>query len=198
MRGARERAGVGFGRAAVLGRDDDRRQAPERRQAAPPALLGLLAVEPFGVAGNERRDDRMIWLPGLQQRPAQPFAAPRPPGRLAQKLERALGRARIGVGEPDIGVDHADESQKREVVALGDQLGADDEVVVRRAPPRRAGSAGSRSRQGKSDDKTSVRMSGKRTAASSARRSTPGPQAVRVSASWQFGHSFGRDSTWPQ
>ena len=35
-------------------------------------------------------------------------------------------------------------------------------------------------------------MSGKRTAASSARRSTPGPQAVRLSASWQFGQSFGR------
>ena len=52
-----------------------------------------------------------------------------PSGRLAQKLERALGGARIGVGEPDVGVDHADESQKREVVALGDQLGADDEVV---------------------------------------------------------------------
>ena len=34
-------------------------------------------------------------------------------------------------------------------------------------------------------------MSGKRTAASSARRSTPGPQAVSVSASWQFGQSFG-------
>ena len=41
-------------------------------------------------------------------------------------------------------------------------------------------------------------MSGKRTAASSARRSTPGPQAVRLSASWHLGQSFGRPSTWPQ
>ena len=50
MGGARQSSRVGFGRAAVLGRDDDRRQAPERRQAAPPALLGLLRVEPLGVA----------------------------------------------------------------------------------------------------------------------------------------------------
>src|SRR5271167_4292128 len=70
----------------------------------------------------------MVRLPGLQQRPADFVAAPRPPGRLAQELERALGGARVGVGEPDVGVDHADERQKREVVAFGDQLRADDEV----------------------------------------------------------------------
>ena len=56
-------------------------------------------------------------------------AAPGASGRLTQKLERALGRARIGVGEPDVGVDDADKGQKREVVPLGDQLRADDEVV---------------------------------------------------------------------
>ena len=129
MGGPRERPRVRFRRATVLGRNDDRRKAPERRQAAEPALLGLLAIEPLGVAGHERRDDRMLRLPGLQQRASAPVASPGAPGRLAQELERALGRARIGVGEADIGVDDADKGQKREVVPLGDELGADDEVI---------------------------------------------------------------------
>ena len=60
---------------------------------------------------------------------ARLVAAPRASGRLAQELERALGRARIGVGEADVGVDDADEGQQREVVPLGDELRADDEVV---------------------------------------------------------------------
>ena len=77
----------------------------------------------------------MVGLPGLQQRMALALAAPRPPRRLAQELEGALGGARIGVGEADIGVDHADEGQKRKIVALGDELGADDEVEF--APRRR-------------------------------------------------------------
>ena len=50
-------------------------------------------------------------------------------GRLLQQLEGALGRARIAVGEADVGVDDADERQQRKVVALGDELRADDDVV---------------------------------------------------------------------
>ena len=95
-----------------------------------PPLLGLLPVEPLGVARDERGDDRMLGLPGLQQRMAGALAPPGPPGRLAQELEGALGGARIGVGEADVGVDHADEGEQREIVALGDELGADDEVEL--------------------------------------------------------------------
>ena len=58
------------------------------------------------------------------------LAAPGAPGRLAQELERALGGARIAVGEADVGVDDADQRQQRKVVPLGDELRADDEVVV--------------------------------------------------------------------
>ena len=129
MGGLRQGASVRLRRAAVLGGNDDRRQAPERRQAAEPSLLRLFTIEPLGVAGHERRDDRMFRLPCLQQRMSRLVAAPGAPGRLTQELERALGRARIGVGEADVGVDDADKGQKREVVPFGDQLRADDEVV---------------------------------------------------------------------
>ena len=71
----------------------------------------------------------MLRLPCLQKRVARLVAASRASGRLTKKLERSLGRARIGVGEADVGVDDADESEQRKVVPLGDELRADDEIV---------------------------------------------------------------------
>ncbi len=49
--------------------------------------------------------------------------------RLAQQLERPFGGAGVAVGEANVGVDHADQRQQRKIVALGDKLRADDEVV---------------------------------------------------------------------
>ena len=43
---------------------------------------------------------------------ARLIAAPGASGRLAKKLERALGRAGIGVGETDVGIDDADKGQE--------------------------------------------------------------------------------------
>ena len=70
----------------------------------------------------------MVRLVGLQQADALPAGAPCPPGHLAQQLERALGGARIAIGEAEIGIDHADQRHVGEMVALGDKLGADDDV----------------------------------------------------------------------
>ena len=82
-------------------------------------------------------------------------------------------------------------------MALGYQLGADDEVefAPRRGVERRRKVS---IPPGKSDDSTSVRASGKTSAASSATRSTPGPQAVRLSASRHCGQVSAGGSTWPQ
>ncbi len=115
---ASQHAGMGFRRAAILGRDDDRREAAERGKAAEPSLLGLFAVEPLGVAGHERRNDGVFRLPGLQEGVARLVAAPGASGRLAQELERALGRARIGVGEADVRVNDADKGQNEGSCAL--------------------------------------------------------------------------------
>ena len=81
----------------------------------------------------------MLRLPGLQEGPADPLGAAGPPRRLAQKLKRALGGSRIGIGKADVGIDHAHEGQQRKIMPLGDELGADDEVVVaaRGGPSRR-------------------------------------------------------------
>ena len=45
-----------------------------------------------------------------------------------QQLEGALGGARIAIGEADVGVDDADQRHVGKIVALGDQLRADDNV----------------------------------------------------------------------
>src|SRR5271166_3493611 len=157
VRRSRKRPGMRLSRALVFARDDDCGEPPERRQAADAPLLGLFAVEPLGVARNERGDDRMLRLPRLQQGKSFALAPPGPPGRLAQELKGALRGARIGVGEADIGVDHADEGEERKIVALGDKLGADDEVelAVRgggELPAQGLDSAGEVRRQGERAD----------------------------------------------
>ena len=115
-------------------------------------------------------------------------------GHLPKELEGALGRAGIGVGETDVGVDHADQGQMRKIMAFGHELRTDDEVAgaarARRAPRKVSVPPG------KSDDRTT--RSPERDSASSASRSMPGPQAVSESASWHWGQRSGRLSTWPQ
>ena len=64
----------------------------------------------------------------LQEADALAFLAAGATDDLMQKLERALGGARIAVGEAKIGVDDADQIELREMVPLGDELRADDDV----------------------------------------------------------------------
>ena len=67
---------------------------------------------------------------GGYPRAAGRVAAPRAPDDLIEQLERALRRARVPRGEADVRVDHADQRETRELVPLGDELGADDHVDV--------------------------------------------------------------------
>jgi hypothetical protein len=70
----------------------------------------------------------MVGLEGLQQAEALLSGTAGAAGHLAEQLERALGGARIAVGQAEIGVDDADQGHVGEVVALGDQLRADDDI----------------------------------------------------------------------
>ena len=124
--------------------------------------------------------------------------APGAAGDLGQELEGALGRAHVAEGEAEIGVDHADQGEIGEIVPLGDELGADDDVDLalgdrRKLEPEPLHAAGDVARH---DDACAPRESA--AATSSASRSTPGPTATRLSASPQFGQASGRGSEWPQ
>ena len=64
----------------------------------------------------------------LHEAPARLLGAARTTRHLMEELERPLGRPRIGAAESQIAVDDADQSEPREVVPLGDDLRADDDV----------------------------------------------------------------------
>ena len=70
----------------------------------------------------------MLGLVGLQIAVADAGVAAGPADHLMQELEGALRRARVAVAQAEIGVDHADQIEHREVMALGDQLRADDDI----------------------------------------------------------------------
>src|SRR5271169_532701 len=70
----------------------------------------------------------MLRLMRLQQAAADGGVAAGAADDLMQKLEGALGGARIAVGEAEIGVDYADQVEHREVMAFRHQLRADDDV----------------------------------------------------------------------
>ena len=65
---------------------------------------------------------------GLDEHAAGLVAAAGAAGDLLDLLEAALGGAKIAAGEAEVGIDHADQRQVGEVIALGDQLRADHDV----------------------------------------------------------------------
>ena len=71
-----------------------------------------------------------------------------PAGHLGQQLEGALGRPHVAEGKAEIAVDHADQGQEREIVALGDKLRADDDVdlALARSTSSSSGAAAPRRR----------------------------------------------------
>ncbi len=98
---------------------------------------------------------------------------------------------------PEIGVDDADQIELREMMALGDQLGADDDVeaaggdvVELFAQPLDGGDE-----IGGEHEDARLR---KQPRTSSSSRSTPGPMAANEFAAWHFGHSAGCGMAKPQ
>ena len=129
-RGARQGAGGEIGGFRIAGADDQRRQPAKGRQPGMAARRRLGFEEPVAVAGSECFHDRLIGHPGLDQHAALVLGAAGPAADLVQQLVGPLGGAQIAAGEPEIGVDHADQGQHRKVVALGDDLGPDQQIVA--------------------------------------------------------------------
>jgi hypothetical protein len=121
-----------------------------------------------------------VGLVGLDQHPPRLVTAAGPAGDLADLLKGRSGRAQISAGKAKVGVDHPDQRQIGEVVALGDQLGADHDVDLL---PLHPGDELGRPRgapDGVGSDDGGARFREQRLH-SSAMRSTPGPQATRLS-----------------
>src|SRR5215475_223262 len=92
------------------------------------AQLDLARVERVAVGRHQCTYYRMLGLMRLQIADAATLLPPGTADDLMQKLKRALGRARVTVCQAEIGVDHADQIELGEMVALGHKLRADDDV----------------------------------------------------------------------
>ena len=77
-----------------------------------------------------------IGIVALDEDAARLVAAAGAAGDLADLLEGALGRAQVAAGQAQVRVDHADQGEVGEMIALGDELGADDDVDLARLHPR--------------------------------------------------------------
>src|SRR6202000_1932434 len=112
-----------FGRSTVAGRDDQAREPPERWIEGAFARTDLVLVEGLTVAGDQRPHHGMFGWMRLQKADATALVAAGAPDHLIQQLPRAFGGARIAVAEAEISIDHADQIEPREVMALRDDLG---------------------------------------------------------------------------
>ena len=115
-----------------------------------------------------------------------------------QELERALGGARVGaMRKAEIAVDDADEGKAGKVVALGDDLRADDDIEFARLDAAdhlaHFGQAGDEI--GRQQRQSRIREALRHFLCT---RSMPGPQATSEPGAAHFGHFSGSDSEKPQ
>ena len=94
---------------------------------ARPRLAGQKSV---AVSRDQRRHHGVVGIVGLYERMAGPGGPTGASRDLVQHLEAAFGGAQVAAVEPEIGVDHSDQGKVRKVVPLGDELGADDDIVI--------------------------------------------------------------------
>src|SRR5262249_40790860 len=127
-REGREPARERLGRMLVGPRDDEARQPSERRIVRRLAPCNLAGVERLAVGSEERAHHRMLGLMSLQIADAAALLTAGAADNLVQELERPLGGTWIAVAQPKVGVDDADQVELGEMVALGNELCADDDV----------------------------------------------------------------------
>ena len=101
---------------------------PRRRVAeiAPHLQLGLREPDEIGVAG--KLDRARLGREGLHHDLAGAVAPAGPPRDLDEELEGALVGPEIGHVHGKVGVDQAHEGHIGKIEALGDHLGADEDI----------------------------------------------------------------------
>ena len=92
------------------------------------AVSGLLAVEAVIVVGGDGADGVVLGVEGLDDDPPATRAPAGPTSHLGQHLEDSLSGAIVGEVDADVGAHYAHEGDLGKVEALGDHLGADQDV----------------------------------------------------------------------
>ncbi len=105
----------------------------EGREARLLPLAEQLVREPAKVLTAQRDVERMIGILGLDQHFPLRLAATGASGDLGEQRIEAFGRPEVRAVEHAVRVEHANQREVRKVVALGEHLGADQDVDVARA-----------------------------------------------------------------
>ena len=100
----------------------------EGRKAGNAAFAQLVLCEARIVVVDQRAIQGMVGILGLDQHFAGQFGAPAAAADLHQLREETLGRTKVGGEQGGIGADRADQGQQRKIMALGQHLGADQDV----------------------------------------------------------------------
>ena len=109
-----------------LGADDD----VDLLRVHRPHEFGGACRGPNGVASDDRGAG--VGVMGLDIDPPRLVATTGAAGDLLDLLEAAFRRTKVAALQAEIGVDHADQGEVGEMIALGHELGADDNVDLLR------------------------------------------------------------------
>ena len=96
---------------------------PKRRRE-----FELVVVERRGLGGRDGLDRRVVGLVALDDREARPIASAGSADGLGKQLVGALGRPLVGQVQGDVGTDHPDQGDLRDVQALRHQARPDEHV----------------------------------------------------------------------
>src|SRR5208337_2010701 len=119
---------IAFGTRTIGRRDQEAREPPERRIVRLLPQFDLARIERLAIPRYQGAHHGMLGLVGLQEAHARTLLAPGTADHLMQQLESAFGSARIAVGEAEVRIDDAHQIELREMMPLGDELRADDDV----------------------------------------------------------------------
>jgi len=117
-------------RLAVYGFTADQRHVGIRRQLGEPAFGQRAAGELPVAALQQLMQQRMLRVMGLDQHRARARAAPGPAGYLHQQLRQFFRSAEVRRIQAFIDTDHADETEHRQIMAFGQDLGADQNAGI--------------------------------------------------------------------
>ena len=162
MRRAARQGGADIVDGGRIGPGDDQRGQPADRAACRRRARSASSA----ATKRSRSPDTSACITGCSgtwvctsARPGRSCAAGAA-GDLVEQLEGALGGAQVAAVQAEIGIDHGDQGEVGEVMALGRHLGADQDVDLARDPCARPPRSPRRGSSGVSEVNSSSRASG--------------------------------------
>lgn len=113
----------------ITSADDKRGQSCEGWPVMNNALINFAVDEGFAVMSCKSLKQKIVRKVCLHKHTSGQLGAASATTHLLQKLEATFSRPHIPSFKTEISINNDDESQIRKVMSLGNQLGADDEIV---------------------------------------------------------------------